>query len=60
MEYEIQEWIRRVQGCLKRGNIKKALETIRDEILAGNIPESILHFFPKRKFRYTEEDDDEE
>lgn len=50
LPYEIDEWVRRVQVQLKRGDLKKAMEIVRDDIFGGSVPEEIVHFVPRRRF----------
>lgn len=46
--YEIEEWARRIQIHLNKGQPKKALRLIQDEILHGLIPPHIQKFFDQR------------
>ncbi|PRP87573.1 hypothetical protein PROFUN_04600 [Planoprotostelium fungivorum] len=46
--YEIEEWVRRIQAFLNKGQQKKALKMIQGEILQGMIPPHIQKFFDYR------------
>eukprot|EP01117_Protostelium_nocturnum_P006305 TRINITY_DN2276_c1_g1_i1.p1 TRINITY_DN2276_c1_g1~~TRINITY_DN2276_c1_g1_i1.p1 ORF type:complete len:987 (-),score=366.44 TRINITY_DN2276_c1_g1_i1:33-2858(-) len=46
--YEIDEWVRRIQAFLSKGQSKKALQLIQMEILHGLIPNHIQKFFDQR------------
>jgi len=51
--YEIDEWLRRVQVQVQRGDYKKALSIIQDDIMGGaQIPKSISQFFQKFRWRH--------